>query len=87
MGMCPIYLDQVRTISDPWTREPPYTGVFEIPADLLSNQLNACRTYLSVDLAEPGSPVFDALPGGRIISSWAFADQVPHILVSLWKSL
>lgn len=34
MGVCPIYLDQVRTISDPWTREPPYTGVFEIPADL-----------------------------------------------------
>ena len=87
MGLCPIYLDQVRAISDPWTREPPYAGVFEIPADLLSIKLNTCRTYLSVDLAAPGSPAFDALSGaGRIISSWAFTDQIPHILVSVWKN-
>jgi hypothetical protein len=86
MGMCPIYLDQVRTISDPWTREPPYAGVFEIPADLLSVQLSTCRTYLAVDLAAPGSPAFDAMAGaGRIISNRTFTDQVPHILVSLWE--
>jgi hypothetical protein len=87
MGMCPIYLDQVRTISDPWTKEPPYAGVFEIPADLLSITLNACRTALAVDLTAPGSPAFDAMAGaGRIISSRAFTDQVPHILVSLWEN-
>jgi len=87
MGMCPIYLDQVRAISDPWTKEPSYAGVFEIPADLLSIKLNNCRTYLSVDLAAPGSPAFDALAGaGRVISRWAFTDQVPHILVPLWQN-
>jgi hypothetical protein len=34
----------------------------------------------------PGSPAFDAMAGaGRIISSLAFTDRVPHILVSLWE--
>ena len=81
--MIPIDLEGVRSLSKA-CRVEEFSDVLEIPADRLGPTLADSRTSLAIDLAEPGSPAFEAVPGGHIIAQWIFDDAVPYIYVTLW---
>jgi hypothetical protein len=58
-------------------------GVFEIPADEISQTLEECRTAVAVDLVAPSaSPLI--YPLSAAIRRKIFDDAMPHISVTLW---
>ena len=73
--------DEPRAISMR-CRTDEFSDVFEIPVDVLRPE--KCRTYLAVDLAEPGSePIIT--PGARIIRQKVFRAHIPWIMVTLFE--
>jgi len=60
-----------------------FDAVFEIPvSELWPEQY---RTYVSVDLAEPGGPPI-IYPGAQILQQMIFQDSIPWILVTLFDT-
>ena len=79
----PIYLSEVHSINRPCDPEK-FSGVFEIPGTDLSPDLQGCRTSISVDVIQPGSPPLSN-PGSRVVRQMIFKDTTPHLCVSLWE--
>ena len=81
-----------RFISRPIARNEPrafsaicdlskFTAVMEVPVTILSNE--TYKTYIAIDVSEPGGQPILQIPGASILQQQTFDDSIPWILVSL----
>ena len=84
MVLIPIDVEGVRAVNA-ICRVEQFSQLFEIPVEKLGPTLADSRTSLVVDLAEPGSPPHEAVPGGHVVDQRIFDDAVPHICLTLWE--
>jgi hypothetical protein len=56
-----------------------FTEVMEVPATILSNE--TYKTYISIDLIEPGVQLGVAIHGTEVLAERTFDDSIPWILV------